>query len=772
MLLNANINASDDVPTDLVLEGSLDFQAAEKDSTAPPRFVLSANSGQPMQLAGFLDPVVVDIGGAKFDKKTTPVIADHDTSKRIGHTLEQVIVPAGGSATLNGKNVKGPLIAAYGQVSSKMGVAQGFVEDAAAGFPFQVSIGAKMLDGTFVAEGDSVTVNGKTFKGPLIVANKTLIRELTITVLGADNHTSAKLAANANNPNTRSDSMTFEAFVQSLGLDINALTPEQKTKLEAHWKAQQAPTGGGTGGGTGNPNPNPQGGGTGGGTQNPPIQGGGNVDLEAQAETQRRQRAAAEERRLDAIRATAVRFGATIAAKFKVGETEYTLDTFKAHAIEAGMEPDTFELHCLRNERPSGAIGGGGFAIHSKDREIEGQALQAALMRQTGLTPMRSRNRITGEEYGIECMFPANVLEESHRPQYNLGNSIQALFDVQIRAAGSFYPGSDRRSGDFFAATVQAWNSIQASGFSSLNITNVLENTMHKTALAAFNSIEAVWRFIVGRRALSDFRPHNMYRMTADGSFKQVSVTGELKHVSMTDAKYSLSADTYGAMITIDRKTMRNDDLGMVLDQARGIGGLGGKRIEESVFVLLLSNPGSFYSAGNGNLLTGGASALSVTSLETARQSFRNQVDSNGKPVGISPEILLVGTTLETTANRLWAEEKLAATGDTDALVFTNNQHKGLYRPIPTPYLNNTNITDQDGAAYSGQSDTQWYLFANPNAPQGASIVIGFLDGRDTPYFDEAETQFNVPGGMQFRSYLDWGVAMNVEELSLKSAGA
>lgn len=745
------------VPTDLMFDGEFELaaKAATEEGDTPTKFVLSANSGKPMQLEEFLDPVVIDLAGAKFDKRTTPVIADHDTTKRIGHTLEQVVIPAGGEANLNGKAVRGPLIAALGQVSSKMGIAQGFVEDARAGFPFQVSVGAKMLDGYFVEAGDKAEVNGKTFKGPLIVATKTLIRELTVTVLGADNNTSAKLAAIAtrNNNPERSKDMDFAAFVRSLGLDPTTIEAgsEQEQNLKAAWKAQQEPN---------DPPATPP--------ATPPIQAGntGN-DIEA-ADRERRQRIAQEETRVDAIRATATRFDGNVPEQIEVDGKKYTLPQLKAHAINEGWNADQFELTLLRVERPASS----GPAIHASDNNVEGEALQAAIMRQFGLAPNRATNPISGREYGLECMFSEQALEASHGRQYQFGGSLQALLDMQIRAAGMYYPSSDRKSGDFVATAVKAWETIKASGFSTLSITNVLENTMHKTALASFEGVESVWRFITGRRSLSDFRPHNLYRLTEDGSYRQVARDGELKHISMTDTKYSISADTFGAMITIDRQTMKNDDLGLVLDKARALGQLGGQRIEESVFVLLLSNPGSFFSAGNGNLLTGAGSALSVTSLNDARQSFRDQVDSNGKPIGISPRILLVPTTLETTANRLWAEERLEATGNTDQTVFVNNPHRGLYRPYITPYLNNTNITDQDGNAYSGQSDTQWYLFADPNAPQGAAISIGFVDGRDTPYFDEAETQFNVPGGMQFRSYLDWGVAMHVTEMALKSAGA
>ena len=281
---------------------------------------------------------------------------------------------------------------------------------------------------------------------------------------------------------------------------------------------------------------------------------------------------------------------------------------------------------------------------------------------------------------------------------------------------------------------------------------------------------------ISSRRPLNDFRPHAMYRIAMDGKVRQVATDGELKHISLTDSKRTIQADTFGAMLTIDRKTRRNDDLGMIVAQARGIGMLYGQRIEEAVLVLLLSNPGSFFSAGNGNLISGADSELNNVEegkgLDLARQKFRNQV-INGHPIGVSPSVLLVGTTRETTAKRLWSRETIAvAGGGTTVREFDDNPHKGLYHPYTSPYLNNTGITDQDGNTLSGQSDTQWYLFPDPKSPTGSALVIGFIDGREEPFIDEAETQFNIPDGLQIRCYGDFGVAMGDEELGLKSAGA
>ncbi len=753
---------------------------AQRGEGKPDSFILQCNTGKPMDLGGFAYPVVVDLRGSRFDKQTTPVLIDHRTSLRMGHTTEQVIVPFGRRATFRGETIHGPMIAATGVRSSKMRVARDVIADMRGKFPFQVSIGARVIKAYFVDEGETAGVNGKVWEGPLIVASETLIREVSITVLGADSETSANIAAaQARNKESK---MKFTAYLGSLGLKASTLDKETRMTLRKTWERNEAkakadlkkrlkaravrasvgdPLDDGMDDddddepvGTGEPRRR---------TSIPTVD-----DLNATA--------ADNESRIDNIRELASQFAdckITIKAKEKddKGKTvtvdkELSMTEFKAYAIRKKMSAEEFELECRRAEYP---VATGGPAIHSKDREISSSdALVASILRYDGRTPGLDTNKLTGKKYGLEAMFGEKVLEESHRPQYDI-HSISELMAAYIRSCGK-YPGSIRGA-DLLAEAYHCHAEIKASGFSTLSLTNILENVMNKASQASWGAQENIWPFITGRRPLNDFRAHVMYRLDFSGAVKKVAPDGELKHISMVDLKKTIQAETYGAMISVDRKTMIDDDLGMVLEKARGITVLVAQRMEESIFVLLLSNPSSFFAAGNNNLATGGGSALSITSLETARQGFRNQV-VNGKPVSNSPRILLAGTGLETTANRLWAEEKLAATGNTDDLVFFNNPHKGLYRPYYSPYLNNTGITDQDGLAITGQSATQWYLFSDPNAPQGSALVIGFLNGRDTPFFDSADTQFNIPGGIQMRCFLDWGVAMHHVETAYKSAGA
>lgn len=744
-------------PSFLRLSGEgLDIEAVEGDAQAPARFKMIANTGRPMMLPRFSDPVIVDLTGAKFDRRTTVVLADHDTKQRVGHTLEQVIIPAGGTATLNGKEIKGPVIAAYGVASASTEVSKGFVSDSRNGFPFQTSIGADIDDGYYVPADKKVTVNGKSWSGPLIVASKTSIRELSVTVLGADHQTSATLAAIASHKEPAMDPQ-LKAFIENvLGLTASEVTDEQLPKIKAHWEAHKSATATPPADPpvpTPTPNPAP--------TSNTP-------DL-----TATRKAEADELRRISAIRAAAKPYeGKVTKTKITVNNApvEMDLPALTAHAVEQAWTVDQFDLACLRASYGNAPEGPGIPAIHVHDRTMVQDALQAAVCREIGL-PLRAKNPCNGIEYGLELMFKPEVLEASHAPQYRGTGSVQTLLAMQIAAAGMHAP-HDRRSKDFLATAVKAWERIRASGFSTIDVPNVLENVMHKAMVAAFQGVETVWQFICGRRTLNDFRDHNLYRVAHNGGFMSLAPDGTLKHISLTDEKKSIAAETRGLMMTLDYKTIRNDDLGVLVDMARGIGTLGGQRIEEDVFVLLLSNPGSFFHANNSNLLTGAGSALSVTSLASARDKFRLQT-LNGRPILTSPRILLVPTTLEDTANRLWAEEKLAATGDTDALVFVNNPHKGLYRPYISPYVNNTGITKiDDGGAITGQSDTKWWLLGDPNSPQGACIYIGFLDSREQPFFDESETQFDVPRGMQFRSYFDFGVAMGFTQMGVQSDGA
>lgn len=751
---------------DLELTGTLELQAADGDANAEPKLFLSANTGKPMQVGGFDHDVIVDFNGASFDKNVTPIIADHKTTNRIGHTTEQVIIRHGMTAKLGGKAIRGPFIGAVGVRSSDMEIAKGIMVDAKKGFPFQVSIGARIKKGYVLADGETAEVNGKSVKGPLIVATRSVIRELSITVLGADNDTSAIVTAKE-----KEIEMNFEAWVESLGLTLADLSKDTVAKLKAqHAKLNLSDDD------DDDDVPAPKG---------KKSKGKGKVktkvkasdddddtddDLDASDDTVDvlNARLADNTLRIESINDLAAEFSDSLGkGEFEVEGKKTTLGKLKAEAIRKKWSPTVFELQLRRADRVNAATGP---AIHMVNKDVDAKALEVSILRSCGI-PVEATNSKTGREYGLDQHYDEKTLTASHLKQYNLNNRISRLFMVQIQASGRHVIHFD--GSELIADCHAAWGQLRASGISTISVTNILENVMHKAAWSGFEATETVWREICAVKPLNDFRPYNLYRLDFNGHFRKVPVDGELKHISMVDTKKTIQADTYGAMIAIDRKTQIDDDLGLIVQKARGFGSLGGQRVEELIFTTLLANPSSFFSSGNGNLISGASSSLGPTAFNVARRKFRDQV-INGKPIAITPDRLLVGTGLEGMARDLFIEDRFTVVGDPGtaaAPYFEKNQFKGLYRPIISGYLNNSNITDQDGLGISGQSNTQWYLFPNPNAPQGSALCVGFLNGRETPYIDEAETQFSIPGGIQMRAYYDFGAAMHITQMALRSAG-
>lgn len=710
LLLPDDIAASS--PSGDWLPASIQLDAASQKEGSLPSFSILANTGEPMDISGFQYPVIVDISGASFARGTTPIIMEHNVDRRVGHSTSQVVDKVTNSITLSGV------------VSSKSEDAARFVEDSRNDFPFQASIGARILKKEFCPAGSTVSVNGKSWDGPLIVARQSKIREVSITLLGADGKTSS-VAATAPRTSTKdSNNMDFSEWLKAKGFDESTLSAAQLNYFKAAYQKEI----------------------------DDDEDDEDEEDSNALSLSAHRQQLAAEAKRVASIDVHFRQYANV--SEVTYNNTKLSVGDFKAAAIQDGLDARDVELALLRANRPAPSKAPAGYSV---DASYDNKVLEAAICRDHRLK-------------NLEKAYSADVLNKADEKQYRNAGSIQNLLTMTIQAAGGHAP-IDRSSSEFVKAAIDA-NYMRAEGFSTISVTNVLENVMHKFTLEAFGATESIWPAIAGTMSLSDFKPHALYRLDYSGHFRKVPIDGQLTHISMVDLKKTLTADTYGCMVAIDRKTIKNDDLGIVIARCRGIGNLGALRLEEAVMVTLLGNAGSFFSAGNSNLITGAGSALSIAALNTAKQTFRDQI-INGKPINISPNRLLVGTALEVVAGQLYSDAELQwVGGGTNTLAMKSNPHRGMYRPLVTGYLNNTGITDQDGNALSGQSATQFYLFPDPESPQGSAVKVGFLDNKREPYFDSAETDFNIPGGIQFRSYFDFGVALHIPQMALKSAGA
>ena len=295
-----------------------------------------------------------------------------------------------------------------------------------------------------------------------------------------------------------------------------------------------------------------------------------------------------------------------------------------------------------------------------------------------------------------------------------------------------------------------AINHVKAN-FSNVSLTGILADVYNKRLLQGFTFADQSWRQIAAIGSVSDFKQINSYRLNMLGGFEEVGAGGELKHAQLSDESYSNKAKTYGKMLGLTRQDIINDDLGALADVPFRFGRACANSFNRVFWGVFLNNS-TFFSSGNGNVQTS-ATALSVAGLEQAEQGFYAIKAADGEITGIKPAILLVPTAIGTTARQLYNDNVLGISGlastSAKSVAPVSNPFAGRFKPVVCPYLSDATLT--------GYSATDYYLLADPM--DCAVIQAVFLNGRQSPIVESSPTEFSTLG-IQYRAYLDWGVAL------------
>ena len=264
----------------------------------PPlrRFSMTAYTGGAMQLSGWRYPVVVDLAGLRVPKKSRPILKDHNPGQIVGHTDEITVADQS--------------LEVAGVVSGTGATAQEIIATSENGFPWQSSIGATAEKVVFITDGKTASANGREFTGPVYIARKSVLGEVSFVALGADDDTFARVAAEAGQQQLEVATMEFEQWAADNGFVIDQMDAANVAGLKAMFAKQQAP-----------PEPKPQ-----------PAADQTVPDPAAEMRAQ----AVAEARRIAAVR--------------KVCNGEHS--DIEAQAIEGGWDETKTELAVLRAARP------------------------------------------------------------------------------------------------------------------------------------------------------------------------------------------------------------------------------------------------------------------------------------------------------------------------------------------------------------------------------------------------------------------------------------
>lgn len=586
-----------------------------------------------------------------------------------------------------------------GEISASGEAAQMVASDAQSGFPWQFSIAGPITKQEFVRAGDKVNVNGRSFTGPIIVARQMLLREVSFVAIGADASTSASFAASAS---MGSKDMDFANWLAAKGFDEASLSDSQIETLKAAYEAEKVPKG-------------------------PDA-----VVLNASGD-----KTAVEFKK---VNDTLAQLQAMIAEQKRVAEINALPNIpteLKAKAIAENKSANDVCLDFVRASRPAGP------AIHVANHQVSGKVLEAAACQTLGLKD-------------AEKSFDAQTLEAAHKEF----KQRVSLGEILMQAAWSNgYSGRSLK---------QDIPGVLRAAFSTNDIGDVLSNTANKFALQTYSAVESGWRAISAIRPVQDFKTVTSYRLTGNLQFEKVGAGGNIPNGELGNQSYTNAAATYAKMLSITRQDIINDDLS-VLSAVPMMLGRGAALKQNEVFWTEFMNNSSFFNAthntagdtGNSNYASGApASSLSVAGLTAAELLFFNQVDPNGKPLGVMPKILLVPNALNVAATQLMCDTEVRDTTASTKYT-TGNPHAGKFNVVRSSYLSNTSIT--------GYSTTAWYLLADPmDLPV---IEMCFLNGQEVPVIEQAEADFNTLG-IQMRGYNDFGVSKQDFRGGVKSTGA
>ena len=605
--------------------------AAATDGNQPKlrNFSMTAYTGGAMRLRMFFDPVVVDLAGLSISSKPRPIFRDHSPEKIVGHT-EKIIKT---QSTLK----------VSGIISGTSKDAQEVVDTSLNGFPWQASIGTSVEQVEFIRSGSEARANGRVFRGPVNIVRKATLGEVSFVALGADDKTSAKIAAESHHHTLKDEdsTMNFQEWLKAQGFNSDDLTEDQRTSLQAMFDRQQSDT-------------DPE-------DKKDPVKKVEakeavieKVDNDYDVVARIRQESAEEAQRVADIR------------KICAGKkTE-----IEVQAIREGWDVTKTELAVIKASRP--VIGAP--AIGRGMEPVTDDILEAAACMAGGITKP-------------ENYYKEQTLEAADK-RFSCGIGLQELILEAAWANG--YDGRSFRSD---------MSGVLHAAFSTLSLPGILSNVANKFMLAGFNAIESTWRSIAATRPVKDFKQITSYRLTGDFKYEKIGPDGEIKHGDVGEESLTNKADTYGKMFAITRKDLINDDLGILTQIPFRIGRGGHLKFNEVFWTKFLNNS-SFFVAGNNNYKAGATTALGVDSLTTAEKMFLDQIDAKENPIGILPSVLLVPNALNATASVLMKSADVRISGSSNRKEPTTNPHAGKFSVQRSSYLSNAKISGSSALAW------------------------------------------------------------------------
>lgn len=684
------------LPKLIAMSAPAEITAADSEKKTPAKFTSTFYTGGALEINGWDLPVVVDLAGLE-EGKVLVANLDHDSKQRVGNF----------AVANDGKS-----LVANGTATAATPARDEVVNSAANGYQWQASLEVNPRQVETVKAGKEIEVNGQTFKGPLYVTRKGVLKGFAFVSHGADDNTTATIAAIAASQKEKVMDAKIKAWAESMGIDVDNATPEMVATIEANFAGRNGAT--------------------------PKKRLKLDEGIEAkQVEADRQE--GITEIALNACDKRPYDINAIKELAQKAIDDKWTVEKFRLELLEASLPPAHTVFRTKRDERLSNNVIEAAIAITGKlatvEEDFDEHTLDAAHKHFPNGIGLKQLILLAAEQNGYRSSYASDVTLEAQRAAF-----------------GMLGPNQQ----------------IKAGVFSTIEISTIISNNANKYLREGWNSVEQTAMRLASVRPVRNFLQISTVSLVgSDTMFEKLGAAGEIKHGQLGELVYTNKADTYAKMLAITRQDIINDDLGALTGTPRKLGRGAALKLNDIFWTAFLAGEStSFFSAthttvgntGNSNLNSGAADAT-LAGLTATELLFLNQVGPDGKPLGVMPAIILVPNAIKATMAAILDPQSKLITGASSTLSDVN-VFAGRFRLESSSYMHNS--------AYTGNSSSAWYMMAEPSELPTIEIVA--LNGRVEPVIESADADFNQLG-IQMRGYSDVGVALQEFRACVKADG-
>ena len=672
-------------------------------------------------------PTVVDVSGVVINAAEKPVHMDHDIGRPVGHTTSIQAVND---------------ITATGIFSLDNEDSRNIVQSGEAGFPWKCSIGLGITEYQIYEEGQTVTVNGRDFAGPVLVVTSSVLEEISFVTVPGDAESYAEIMARLSNGGATM--LTFEEWVASLGLDVSAISDDLKTVLQKQYaetieNSAEPPA-----------PPMPDASAEGDPTETPPqdpemaakAKASGKLDLKAQ-----REMLAAEQARVAAVRDFCAKNDNP-----KVGIAGKEVDLC-AHSIKEGWSLRDTEYHFLKHERLQATRKDRPQvpAIHTKSSsDINKHVLQAALALRAGIDVEDKKWGSKHLRDNVPAWLRADINSDAKQAVLEKANPLrgESILDMcahAMRAAGKEVP-------------VGRHNILQAAFSPGSSVSDLFGQTFGAKVLDGYSEITDFTEGWTVDGENPDMEQHDRIRMQAAGDLDHLPIGGEASHATRAAKTEQAKVERFAKQMELDEVDVLGDNFGKLKETPRDFGLAAGRVRPNIGAAILLANANlnatgrALFNTTDGNKF--GSAALSRASLSAAIAAMMKFKDGDAI-LNLKPTHILVSPELADLAVQLTQSARNATTNANEGEVNPLARYNIEVVPEARLALGVTNKVT--GTAYSGSAST-WYLVSN----QAHTIEFTTLQGAGRAPIVRTTELTNGKFGLNFdvRLYIG-GVALD-----------